>query len=194
MKFYVDYLTGTVKIDKEKEFYQSENLINKISVYLTNCSDPYFITLEFLLPNGRKTTMLTCDSFENGESDTMVEDGITYKMHHFSLSDIVLSAAGTLAFTAYINFTNPSTGAIIKRGVLFNGVNKVNKTVEYSSNSVIVLGDQENAGEIVTDVVSEILRLNALISSLSPYNRNTLKSIVQEIMEELYPDVSEEAM
>ena len=77
---------------------------------------------------------------------------------------------------------------------MFNGVNKINKTVEYSSNSVIVLGDQEDAGEVVTDVVSEILRLNALISGLNPYDRNTLKSIVREIIEELYPDVSEEAM
>lgn len=194
MKFYVDYLTGTTRIDKERDFYQTEHLINKISVYVTNCNDSFFLILEFLLPNGRKATIQTKDAFEYGEPKTYIENGMEYSIHNFSLNELVMSAAGTLSFTCYINFTNPDTGSVIKRGVLFNGVNKIIKTVDYSNNSIIVLDDDQDAGEIVTDMLAEIIRLESLVSSLSPYNKTTLKNIVREIMDELYQDVSEEVM
>lgn len=194
MKFYVDYLTGTTRIDKERDFYQTEHLINKISVYVTNCNDSYFLSLEFLLPNGRKATIQTKDAFEDGEPNTYIENGMEYSIHNFSLNELVMSAAGTLSFTCYINFTNPDTGSVIKRGVLFNGVNKIIKTVDYSNSSIIVLDDDQDAGEIVTDMLAEIIRLESLVSSLSPYNKTTLKNIVREIMDELYQDVSEEVM
>lgn len=192
MKFYVDYLTGTTRIDKERDFYQTEHLINKISVYVTNCNEPFFLSMEFLLPNGRKATMQTEDPLEDDEP--YIENGMEYSIHNFSLNELVMSAAGTLSFTCYINFTNPDTGSVIKRGVLFNGVNKIIKTVDYSNSSIIVLDDDQDAGEIVTDMLAEIIRLESLVSSLSPYNKTTLKNIVREIMDELYQDVSEEVM
>lgn len=192
MKFYVDYLTGTTRIDKERDFYQTEHLINKISVYVTNCNEPFFLSMEFLLPNGRKATMQTEDPLEDDEP--YIENGMEYSIHNFSLNELVMSAAGTLSFTCYINFTNPDTDSVIKRGVLFNGVNKIIKTVDYSKNSIIVLDDDQDAGEIVTDMLAEIIRLESLVSSLSPYNKTTLKNIVREIMDELYQDVSEEVM
>jgi hypothetical protein len=55
----------------------------------------------------------------------------------------------------------------------------------------------ENKGIIYLLNVRTIL-LSQIVTKIAegvdPYNKNTLKSIVQEIMEELYPDVSEEAM
>ena len=194
MKYFVDYLTGTCQIEKERDFYQSEHLVNKISVYLSNVSTSYFLTMEFLLPNGRKATIRTQDAFEDGEPTTLTKDGVEYSIHHFSLSNAVMYAAGVLAFTCYINFTNPSEGSVTERGVLFNGQNKIVKTVDYTNSTVVVLGDDEDPEEIINDITSEIVRLESLISSLSPYNRNTLKNIVREIIEELYPNISEEAL
>ena len=193
MKFYVDYLTGAIRIDRERDFYQTEHLTNKISVYVANCNDTFFLSLGFLLPNGRKATIQTRDAFEDGESDKILDNGIEYSVHNFSLNEIVMSAAGTLSFTCYINFTSAETGSVTKRGVLFNGVNNVRKTVDYSNGSIIVY-DEQNPGEVVTDMLAEIIRLESLVSSLSPYDRTTLKNIVREIMDELYPDVSEGTM
>lgn len=55
----------------------------------------------------------------------------------------------------------------------------------------------ENKGIIYLLNVRTIL-LSQIVTKIAegvdPYNKNTLKSIVQEIMEELYPDVSEVAM
>lgn len=182
MKYYVDYNNGQIKIDVEKEFYQSENLENKITVLLTNVADPedevvpaYFLSIEFLRSDGRKCTIQTADAFGEEEDTTLTEDDITYDIHNFTLTEQVLKCAGTLMFTVYINFVNSDTGKVTRRGVIFNGVNNVKKTVPYSTNSLLVIDDESEAEDNVTNILDELTAINAALATkqkklVLPYN------------------------
>lgn len=172
MKYYVDYNNGQIKIDVEKEFYQSENLENKITVLLTNVADPedevvpaYFLSIEFLRSDGRKCTIQTADAFGEEEDTTLTEDDVTYDIHNFTLTEQVLKCAGTLMFTVYINFVNSDTGKVIRRGVIFNGVNNVKKTVPYSTNSLLVIDDESEAEDNVTNILDELTAINAALAT-----------------------------
>lgn len=172
MKYYVDYNNGQIKIDVEKEFYQSENLENKITVLLTNVADPedevvpaYFLSVEFLRSDNRKCTIQTADAFGEEEDTTLTEDDVTYDIHNFTLTEQVLKCAGTLMFTVYINFVNSDTGKVTRRGVIFNGVNNVKKTVPYSTNSLLVIDDEEEAETTVTNILDELTAINAALAT-----------------------------
>lgn len=167
MKFYVDFQTKQVtKIDPEALFYQSNNLTNTISIYLANCGIDYFLSLEFLRADNRKYSLHTATDISSEEVD-----GVTYAVHTFVLTDLILAVAGTLGFTSYMNYTNvdssttPATVTLIGRGALFNGVNKVVKTAGFTADSLLVLDSGQTPEEIEQSILNDILRLNGLVNN-----------------------------
>ena len=162
MKIYTGYPSGITKISKDKDFYQTEDLSNVITVYVNQADVTgitYSLVLEFLRADGRKTTIYTEDAFAAGDDTTLTEDGITYDIHNFTLTDTQLAVAGTLAFTCYINILN--SGVIEKRGVLFNAVSNIRKTVTYSANTIFVVSeDEDDVPIIVADMKTAIETLS----------------------------------
>lgn len=162
MKIYTSYPNGVTKIIKEKEFYQTEDLSNEITVYVdnTNLSEvTYSLTLEFLRADGRKTSLTPVPPVV-GESTTLTEDDVTYDIHKFVLTETQLAVAGALAFTCYITIVDNNT--INSRGVLFNAVSNVRKTVTYSTNTIFVVEeDEDDVPIIVADIKAAIDNLNA---------------------------------
>lgn len=165
MKIYAKYPEGITKIIKEKEFYQTEDLSNTITVYVdrTNLTDiTYTLTLEFLRADGRKTS-LVATPFVAGEETTLEEDDITYDIHNFVLTETQLAVAGALAFTCYITIFN--NDVMISRGALFNAINNVRKTVAYSTNTILVIdNDEEDVPVIVADMKNAIDILNGQLA------------------------------
>ena len=167
MKIYTGYPGGITKITNDKGFYQTEDLVNVISVYV-NQADVTWITytlaLEFLRADGRKTTIYTEDRFASGEATTLTEENVTYDIHNFTLTNTQLAVAGALAFTCYINILN--SGVVEKRGVLFNAVSNVRKTVTYSANTIFVVSeDDEDVPIIVADMKTAIETLSGQLAS-----------------------------
>lgn len=173
MKIYTKYPSGITKIIKEKEFYQTEDLSNTITVYVdrTNLTDiTYTLTLEFLRADGRKTS-LVATPFVAGEETTLEEDDITYDIHNFVLTETQLAVAGALAFTCYITIVN--NNVITSRGALFNAINNVRKTVAYPGNTIFVVDDEEDVPVIVADMKNAIDNLNGQVAGIT----NDVKSI-----------------
>lgn len=165
MKIYTSYPNGITKIIKEKEFYQTEDLSNEITVYVdnTNLSEvTYSLTLEFLRADGRKTS-LTPVPFLVGESTTLTEDDVTYDIHKFVLTETQLAVAGALAFTCYITIVDNNT--INSRGVLFNAVSNVRKTVAYSTNTIFIVDEKDDVPIIVADMKTAIETLTGQLAS-----------------------------
>lgn len=167
MKIYTGYPGGITKITNDKGFYQTEDLANVISVYVNQADVTgitYTLALEFLRADGRKTTIYTEDSFASGEATTLTEDNVTYDIHNFTLTNTQLAVAGALAFTCYINILN--SGVVEKRGVLFNAVSNVRKTVTYSANTIFVVSeDDEDVPTIVEDMKTAIENLSGQLAS-----------------------------
>lgn len=163
MKIYTGYPGGITKITNDKGFYQTEDLANVITVYVdkTNLTGiTYSLTLEFLRADGRKTTIYTEDSFASGEATTLTEGNVTYDIHNFTLTNTQLAVAGALAFTCYITIFNNSN-VVVSRGVLFNAVSNVRKTVTYSANTIFVVSeDDEDVPIIVADMKTAIETLS----------------------------------
>lgn len=166
MKIYTGYPGGITKITNDKGFYQTEDLANVISVYVNQADVTgitYTLALEFLRADGRKTTIYTEDRFASGEATTLTEDNVTYDIHNFTLTNTQLAVAGALAFTCYINILN--SGVVEKRGVLFNAVSNVRKTVIYSANTIFVVSeDEEDVPIIVADMKTAIETLSNQLS------------------------------
>lgn len=166
MKIYAGYPIGITKISRDKDFYQTEDLSNVITVYVNKADVTgitYFLSLEFLRPDGRKTTISTRDAFAAGDDTTYTEDGVTYDIHNFTLTETQLAVAGTLAFTCYITISN--NGTIIKRGVLFNAISNVRKTVGFSAETIFIVDeDEDDVPIIVADMKAAIDSLNALLA------------------------------
>lgn len=166
MKIYTGY-PGITKITNDKGFYQTEDLANVISVYVNQADVTgitYTLALEFLRADGRKTTIYKEDSFASGEATTLTEDNVTYDIHNFTLTNTQLAVAGALAFTCYINILN--SGVVEKRGVLFNAVSNVRKTVTYSANTIFVVSkDDEDVPTIVADMKTAIETLAGQLAS-----------------------------
>lgn len=149
MKFYVNMANGKTIIEKEEQFFQSNNLVNKISVMVTNTPEKYFLCMEFLLANGRRTTILDRDAFAIGESAQETKDGVIYDVNNFTLTDRILSVPGMLQFTCYCVYTD-NAGNEIKRRVVLNGTSQVVKTVGYGLNDIVVVdNDEEDAAEVI---------------------------------------------
>lgn len=167
MKIYTGYPGGITKITNDKGFYQTEDLANVISVYVNQADVTgitYTLALEFLRADGRKTTIYKEDSFASGEATTLTEDNVTYDIHNFTLTNTQLAVAGALAFTCYINILN--SGVVEKRGVLFNAVSNVRKTVTYSANTIFVVSkDDEDVPTIVADMKTAIETLAGQLAS-----------------------------
>lgn len=165
MKIYTKYPSGITKIIKEKEFYQTEDLSNTITVYVdrTNLTDiVYTLTLEFLRADGRKTTLIEVPPV-SGEDTTLIEDDITYDIHNFILTETQLAVAGTLSFTCYITIFN--NGVMVSRGALFNAINNVRKTVAYSMNTILVIeNNKDDVPVIVADMKNAIDNLNGQLA------------------------------
>ena len=162
MKIYTGYPGGITKITNDKGFYQTEDLANVISVYVNQADVTgitYTLALEFLRADGRKTTIYTEDGFASGEATTLTEENVTYDIHNFTLTNTQLAVAGALAFTCYINILN--SGVVEKRGVLFNAVSNVRKTVTYSANTIFAVSeDDEDVPTIVADMKRAIESLS----------------------------------
>ena len=167
MKIYTGYPGGITKITNDKGFYQTEDLVNVISVYVNQADVTgitYTLALELLRADGRKTTIYTEDSFASGEATTLTEENVTYDIHNFTLTNTQLAVAGALAFTCYINILN--SGVVKKRGVLFNAVSNVRKTVTYSANTIFVVSeDDEDVPTIVADMKTAIETLSNQLAS-----------------------------
>ena len=167
MKIYTGYPGGITKITNDKGFYQTEDLVNVISVYVNQADVTgitYTLALEFLRADGRKTTIYTEDRFASGEATTLTEENVTYDIHNFTLTNTQLAVAGALAFTCYINILN--SGVVEKRGVLFNAVSNVRKTVTYSANTIFVVSeDDEDVPIIVADMKTIIETLSGQLAS-----------------------------
>ena len=167
MKIYTGYPGGITKITNDKGFYQTEDLVNVISVYVNQADVTgitYTLALEFLRADGRKTTIYTEDRFASGEATTLTEENVTYDIHNFTLTNTQLAVAGALAFTCYINILN--SGVVEKRGVLFNAVSNVRKTVTYSANTIFVVSeDDEDVPIIVADMKTAIETLSGQLAS-----------------------------
>lgn len=164
MKIYTKYPSGITKIIKEKEFYQTEDLSNTITVYVdrTNLTDiTYTLTLEFLRADGRKTTLIEVPPVA-GEDTTLIEDDITYDIHNFVLTETQLAVAGALAFTCYITIVD--NNVTTSRGALFNAINNVRKTVAYPGNTIFVVDDENDVPVIVADMKNAIDILNGQLA------------------------------
>lgn len=171
MKVYVDYLTKEVKIVKDEKWYKSTKLTSRLFVYVKdNLEDTenenYSVSVEFLRSDGRNIAIYTKDSVELDDGYyTDTETNENYFVHRFTLTDSVLKCSGTVAITGYINIKDDDAN-VIKVGHLFNAVDVIEKTVEYSNGDFFCSVSGEDSAETLHSFVEQFVTLRTSLNTL----------------------------
>ena len=119
MKIYIDFDKLQITKIVQDVMYKGDVLSNAFELLFYNCSDTsWYATMSQLAPNGRQAGDFAVDALEEGESQTVIEDDITYLRYKFTIGAGWVLVKGKSEFFIWKNTVTPMTRKCIGKVVV----------------------------------------------------------------------------
>lgn len=119
MKIYIDFDKLQITKIVQDVMYKGDVLSNVFELLFYNCSDTsWYPTMSQLAPNDRQAGDFAADALEEGESQTVIEDDITYLRYKFTIGAGWVLVKGKSEFFIWKNTVTPMTRKCIGKVVV----------------------------------------------------------------------------
>lgn len=119
MKIYIDFDKLQITKIVQDVMYKGDVLSNAFELLFYNCSDTsWYPTMSQLAPNDRQAGDFAADALEEGESQTVIEDDITYLRYKFTIGAGWVLVRGKSEFFIWKNTVTPMTRKCIGKVVV----------------------------------------------------------------------------